>query len=253
MIGIQDSNQKIVPNGLLLSLDAAQLRSYPTSGSNWNDITPSGSNFTLTNGPTFDSANGGNITFDGVDDFAVLPFTTILNDCSIELWFRAPTSQSYQELFSLQNPSADATFNFIIDMNDPDQPGGGNPYNAKTMWVFWDGYGNDKHSVISTSLQYSPWVDNTWRHYVFTRGVSTTTNHYMNGSIITTNVNRIGDQTIKFGNGAGYEIKLGKATFGGSPAFFPGKEGIVRVYNRELSAAEVLQNYNADKTRYGHS
>jgi len=61
----------IVTDGLVLALDAADKNSYPGSGTTWNDLAGS-NNGTLTNGPTFDSGNGGSIVFDGVDDYVNL-------------------------------------------------------------------------------------------------------------------------------------------------------------------------------------
>ena len=58
----------IVTDGLVLCLDAANPRSYPKSGTTWSDLAGA-SNGTLTNGPTFDSGNGGGIIFDGTNDF----------------------------------------------------------------------------------------------------------------------------------------------------------------------------------------
>ena len=69
MNGIIDSNQKIVTSGLRLSLDAAQLRSYPTTGTTWSDLSGNGVNGTLTNGPTFNSAYGGALVPDGTNDY----------------------------------------------------------------------------------------------------------------------------------------------------------------------------------------
>lgn len=60
---------RAVTNGLILSLDAANTRSYPGSGTVWTDLSRSGINGTLTNGPTFNTANGGNIVLDGTDDY----------------------------------------------------------------------------------------------------------------------------------------------------------------------------------------
>ena len=57
----------IVTDELVLALDAASPRSYPGSGTVWNDLVGS-NNGTLTNNPTFDSGNGGSIVFDGTDD-----------------------------------------------------------------------------------------------------------------------------------------------------------------------------------------
>ena len=60
---------KIVTDGLVLYLDAANNRSYPGSGTTWTDLSRGGNNGTLTNGPTFNGANGGSIVFDGTNDF----------------------------------------------------------------------------------------------------------------------------------------------------------------------------------------
>ena len=62
-------NPNIVTDGLVLCLDAANKRSYPGTGTTWTDRSANGNNGTLTNGPTFDSANGGSIVFDGTNDY----------------------------------------------------------------------------------------------------------------------------------------------------------------------------------------
>lgn len=80
----------IVTNGLILDLDAAKKDSYPGSGTSWRDISGNSNNGTLTNGPTFNSNNGGAIVFDGVDDFA----TGSLQDASqytLGIWIRIIT------------------------------------------------------------------------------------------------------------------------------------------------------------------
>ena len=88
--GIIDSGQKIITDGLVMHLDAAQLRSYPTTGTTWTDLSGNGNNGTLINGPTFNSGNGGSIVFDGVNDY-VTGFNSIsINTTSsfaIEFWF----------------------------------------------------------------------------------------------------------------------------------------------------------------------
>jgi hypothetical protein len=59
----------IVTDGLVLYLDAANQKSYPGTGTTWNDLSGNGNNGTLVNGPTFNSDNNGSIVFDGVDDY----------------------------------------------------------------------------------------------------------------------------------------------------------------------------------------
>ena len=56
-------------NFLILNLDAGNPSSYPGSGTTWFDLTSNNNNGILINGPTFDSGNGGSITFDGIDDY----------------------------------------------------------------------------------------------------------------------------------------------------------------------------------------
>ena len=53
---------RIVTDGLVLCLDAASKRSYPGTGTTWTDL-KGGNNGTLTNGPTFDTGNGGECSF----------------------------------------------------------------------------------------------------------------------------------------------------------------------------------------------
>ena len=59
-------------NGLVLALDAANTKSYPGSGTTWTDLSGRGNTGTLTNGPTYSSANGGSIVFDGTNDYVVV-------------------------------------------------------------------------------------------------------------------------------------------------------------------------------------
>ena len=63
------SGPNIVEDGLVLALDAGNTKSYPGSGTTWTDLSGKGNNGTLTNGPTFDSGNGGAIFFDGGNDY----------------------------------------------------------------------------------------------------------------------------------------------------------------------------------------
>ena len=71
-------NPKIVTDGLVLCLDAANKRSYPGSGTTWIDKV-GGNDGTLTNGPTFGGGNGGVIEFDGTNQYAAIPHDNIFN------------------------------------------------------------------------------------------------------------------------------------------------------------------------------
>ncbi len=72
----------IVKDGLVFYLDAGSPNSFypPTAGATWKDTSGNGHIGTLTNGPTYDSANGGTIVFDGVDDYVSTNYNTALTD-----------------------------------------------------------------------------------------------------------------------------------------------------------------------------
>ena len=71
----------IVLNGLVLALDAGNTKSYPGSGTTWTNLVGGGNNGTLVNGPTYSSANGGAIVFDGVDDYVQFTSTPVQTVC----------------------------------------------------------------------------------------------------------------------------------------------------------------------------
>ena len=79
---------KIITNGLVLYLDAANRNSYPGSGTTCTDLSGNNNNFTLVNGPTFSSGNMGNIVFDGTDDYLLIN-SLVWNynaDFTIQFW-----------------------------------------------------------------------------------------------------------------------------------------------------------------------
>ncbi|MEK9696312.1 MAG: hypothetical protein VW270_11135, partial [Candidatus Poseidoniales archaeon] len=69
-------NPKIVTDDLVLCYDAANNRSYPKTGTTWTDLAGSNDG-TLTNGPTFDTTNGGSIVFDGTNDRVAIPLGSL--------------------------------------------------------------------------------------------------------------------------------------------------------------------------------
>ena len=211
----------IVKDGLVLCLDAAKRDSYPGTGTAWNDISGFRNNSTLTNGPTFNSGNGGSIVFDGVDDFVTSTAISVTN-WTVECWFK---SNSVGGNFK-------GIFEFAFNNNG--RSGIGINLNGYPLISYPTGL----FRVSSTQA-----VDNNqWYCLVGVYNV-TSQNLYVNGNLQTlgsnlsaaptsfTNVIRIGDFTIP-----GYYLN--------------GSIASVRFYNRALSATEVLQNYNATKVRY---
>jgi hypothetical protein len=238
MNGIIDSNQKIVTSGLVLNYDAAQLRSYPTTGTTWTNLSGSGNNGTLVNGPTFNSANGGSIVFDGTNDYATVPDSTSLRPTSfsIDVWFKPTSFNAYS----------------VILVKNVNGPIWTPPY--LSYMIRLDNTGTLLECSTSTggTYRYFPtnytFIANTIYNVTFTFNSSTgAAIAYLNGSVlssITFTAGAISYSSSPLTIGAGY---------GGSPIgeLFPGRIYTVKIYNTILSASQVSQNYNAIKSRFG--
>lgn len=218
----------IVTNGLVLHLDAGNPASYPGSGTTWTDLSGNGNNGTLTNGPTFDSANGGSIVFDGTDDYAVTT-TNIqgLSELTKEVFIKIPTYTTNQQII------LDLSVGIRLEINE-------GYFNSLlgngSSWI----YGYDAATSIRPSSTYSA---NVYYHVCVTEKSGGFAKMYING--ILNNSLAIGSATTpvlqlfiaRFSTGTGNELA----------ANIP----IVRLYNRALSDKEVFQNYYAQKSRFG--
>ena len=91
---------RIVTNGLVFCVDAADTNSYPGSGTTWFDLSGNGNNGTLNNGPTFNSANRGSIVFDGTNDWISVTRNSSLS----------PTSEITEEAMIFRTSTSDQVF-----------------------------------------------------------------------------------------------------------------------------------------------
>ena len=212
MLGVIDSAQKIVTDGLVFNIDSAQLRSYPGTGTAWDDL--SGNNFNVTlNGPTFNSANGGVIVFDGINDLATYSERLFSGDFTISFWEQINGGIISNNQITLGNTNGNPGINHF------------NGYIR--MWT------GSSDTVVATL----PTAVNTWYNYTYTR-TGTTYRFYINGVLNNTNT-------------AGVFNFRSNTLSPGPSGFFNGRIPIVHMYNRGLSDAEVLQNYSALRSRFG--
>ena len=210
---------KIVTNGLVLSLDAANNKSYPRSGTTWTDLSGNSNNGTLTNGPTFSGANGGSIVFDGTNDYTSTNFKPS-GERSYFIWvkFSSLTHSSGYQLTGTQESNA---FTYIGIEN-----GGGIYYYA----------GASTGGNIG-----NPVTVNTWVNIGFALFPDGSRRVYKNGIEIHYNTGGLGGTaTLEFSVGCINQNH-----------FITGNISQVSIYNRALSATEILQNYNATKNRFG--
>lgn len=248
LIGVvASSNSGIVTNGLTLHLDAGQLRSYPGSGTTWTDLSGNADNGTLVNGPTFNSANGGSIVFDAIDDYVISSSTTNTNVTSTTgftfgVWvypeFTSNDFNTQIQAIICSRASSANNFDYWVALG---LASGSFGCTANSRNLFYTYQGNN---AFTCSNGTNVWTNNAWNYIVSTHS-GTTLNQYVNGSVVTSNKSTF---TANSNTNAKY-------IFGHGCAFnqtrFRGKIAINQVYNRVLTATEVLQNYNAQKSRFG--
>ncbi len=221
------NQQDIVKDGLVLWLDANDKTSYPGTGTAWTDLSRGGNNGTLTNGPTYNSANGGSIVFDGVDDYSNnINFTNANTSSGTICGWVYPDSNGNND-------------QMVINIGGTSTYGGTRVIRIlSNKWSFATyGSGNEDWNSINDV------TFNTWSHVV---GVwsGTSLNFYLN---------TVGYSAIRTGvvTPVGSVFRAGISAWDITDRPFKGKISLVQIYNRALTQTEILQNYNANKNRFG--
>ena len=214
---------KIVTDGLVLALDAANPNSYLGSGTIWNDLTPNKNNGTLVNGPTFDSDTGGSIVFDGVNDYLNIPLSsTIINSFTWEFIFKRVSGQ----------------ITLIMTRG----------LSNKGVWMSIFPTGNVTFTIGSVAdyLYNTNFIEN--EIYTLTNVINNTIwTSYINGLLVnqvSISPSRTQNQTNRWVSSAVLDNNNTLI------AFLQQNMYSYRYYNRALSSSEVLHNYNALKGRF---
>jgi hypothetical protein len=222
---------KIVTDGLVLALDVANVKSYAGTGTVWNDLSGNGNTGTLTNGPTFDSGNGGNIVFDGVNDFVAISDSNTLNISSTITLQCIFYINSYINWAGIVGRNNNTKSVYSINLSPTSQRLRFN-YNNVSPWTS----NVESTSIISTGQ---------WIHSAVTYD-GTNVRIYLNGNLDKTQ--NIG--AITFDTSSGFAIDVGYDN-PGSNEYLNGNISQVLIYSRALTPQEVLQNFNATRGRYG--
>lgn len=225
----------IVKDGLVFYVDAGSPNSYysPTAGITWKDISGNGNNGTLTNGPTFDSANGGSIVFDGSDDYVTIGNPSILqitDKLTLSAWIKTTNNSTISTIIGKDGIST-GTRSYLINLATTGEP---------RFFIFKSG---SNTSVFGTTQV----NDGNW-HHVMCVNDGIDLKIYVDGILENTTVG--GGGTMLNGTSF-FAIGRREANAPQNIHWFNGNIANTLVYNRALSATEVLQNYNATKTRFG--
>jgi hypothetical protein len=228
----------IVTNGLVLNVDAGFTPSYSRSGTTWYDVSSGGNNGTLTNGPTFNSDNGGSIVFDGVDDrafFSALPpgFQAGMTNYSISIWFKL-TATKEAPLLEMGDTNADyRRIMFWVT--------GGNPNRLYALGASSNGAGYRYSSVNLTNG-------------VIYNAVYTYNN---NGTISKLFINSVQDNDLTNSSTNGLLVSIANSwSLCADNVYNQSYVQSANIYNvllytKTLTDTEIQQNYNAQKSRFG--
>jgi len=216
----------IVTDGLLFAVDAGSDRSYPGSGTTTTNII-NGASGTLTNGVAYVTSNGGAFDFDGTDDFIGFPDDTALNlqTLTMEGWVLMDSTLG-QDAFFFEKGAVNTQYSTFTNA---------------TNIIFR----TQSLSIVDLAQSLSSYTSaGAWFHYACTYGAGTK-RIYVNGTQIAISTGLTGTIPI---NTTG----LFMGAYGpGASYFLDGKIAATRVYNKALTAAEVTQNFNAQKSRFG--
>jgi hypothetical protein len=215
---------QISKNDLIFYYDAANIRSYPGSGTTWTDISGKINDGALTNGPTYASANNGYIAFDGTDDYVIINSNTNILSTSTytkTVWFYITDFTAVNNLMSGDNSARHALW---LDTSTNLKAG----HNG----------GAEYRSVVSTTTL----VVNTWYYGAVSFDTTNGYKLYLNGNLEASNT-----RTDTFTGGSSL-VLLG--SFGGTN-LLEGRIALAAAYNRVLSGDEIRQNFNALRGRFG--
>jgi hypothetical protein len=220
---------KIVDDGLVLALDAANKKSYPGSGTTWNDLSGNAKNGTLQNGVGYSTIGGGTLTFDGVNDivnFGIGNTFFPIPQFTIDIWFRSlgtvPTTGTSPSLYGftygIRCFVGTSSLSFSVD--------------------------NGSDVSATSTLGSIPFRNGSWYNSTMTH-TGSINSMYINGAF-NVSVNRSWSGTSRWPTNA---WNLGRDN-NNSFQFFFGNIGQCKIYNRAITPDEIQQNFNATRSRF---
>jgi len=249
-IGILSADIKFLVTEMMVHNTSNSVRFTPTTrgttvatGGGWTDLTGRGNNGELVNGVKESGDNLGSLSFDGTDDYVSAgTLSGSFASFTVIIWFYPTSVSNYQNPIDC-NYSYNGTTGNIgprLEMNS----------SGTLAWNYSNITGDNNqfysHSIVSSGL-----AANTWHctAVTYNGGTNTSTTYY--------NGNPTGLSRISIGSPTGFvgtmnNIILGKGFhLGGAERIFAGRISNTQIYNRALTAAEVQQNFNALRGRFG--
>ena len=226
----------IVSSNLLLYINAAVINSYIGSGTLVNDLSGNANNGVLINGPTFTTDGGGGLIFDGSNDYAEFDNT-----------IKGANTDNFTLCCFMRCSSYGPGVAALVRGRDQ----AGAYYEGWSMFVGADSSGKPQTAVVTTTPNIAAYTTvsdtaistNTWFYVVGVWTAGTSLAVYVNGVLQKSTANT---STNLRNSSTGFVL----ATAGVS-AYYGCTVANAQAYNRALTASEILQNFNSQKSRFG--
>jgi len=235
-----EGGPRVVTNGLMLCLDAANLRSYPMSGTAWSDLSGNKNDGVLAQA-IYDSNNGGSLGFAGnictISSSLSSLFSTTENRITYSFWIKPNINQAnntIRVIFNVFSTGYGGGRIFVIGRSNFGQYYTGVGFYVTNV--------NSADSSVNIDDPQGKWMNvvflwDTAKHRIFINGIesasySTQTSLSASASTSSSPITLAGD------------------TLSANPTFY-GNIGNFMIYNRSLSEQEIAQNYSALKSRFG--
>jgi len=223
-IGLIPDLAPVVTTGLQLYLDAGNASSYSGSGTAWNDLSGNSRNGTLTNGPTYSSADGGSIVFDGSNDYVQCTGSLTVTAATFVAWIKRNGNQGQYDGILFSRGAVTTGMNFQT---------------SNQLGYHWNDAGNTYNWQSGLTIPNATWC------MIAVSVTSTAATAYLcqtSGTTTATN-------TVNHSSSVLNDIKL--ALDDAAARYFNGNIAIAQLYNIALSAGQVSQNFEADRARFG--
>ncbi len=213
----------LVTDGLVLHLEAGDVRSYPGSGSTWEDLSDSNIDGTLTN-VTYDPADGGSMVFNGTNSRVVIdnPLNqpNLEQEWTVSAWVKKGSDDERQALVGGLNRGVHVVWS----------------YQRPLLYL---NCCTDDYYTYGSAIDEDSWFMITFR---FNNATGERT-IYKN----TTNINTSGPNRTFTPSGQQATFTIGRSSYGD----FEGNISHIVFYDRYISDAELQQNFDATRERYG--
>ena len=231
----------VVSSNLVFCIDPANSKSYSGSGTTVNNIGGNRTSCTLVNGVAYSTSNLGSFVFDGTNDYISIPSQ---NDAQAPLTGYGSFNGASNSAFTLEIWIKTSQIAGSISYNAPGliARDNGDIYSNLTLYngyVYFTHYDGAWQSNLKSTTMVS---NNAWHQIVYVNNSNSTGSIYVDNNVEVTGSSAVSAGSYFAPNNIGW---------GYSGQYFSGSIGSVKFYDKSLTAAEISQNFDALRGRYG--